>query len=252
MSMQQTGLPEQLIRTVKDRGLLTLDENSDNPSYAERLTMVTYLIMARFSFNQIEAMYNSPEIIANTVEEHIGEMSGGDAVYHGLCDILRQAALSRTRDVFELGARIGDSLPGLIDAKSRESLQRQCCELSDLLDNAAKSYHKINFIDFFAFIPILGFPFGIIRSKRLSAADPEMEKIRGLNDALSVMLSRLEPYIDLAAFEEPTIYKGTFYDYSRPNLSTGNYISDTLSEINHLKERVRCVDELLNRIRTNE
>jgi len=249
---KQAGLPEPLIKTIEAAALLRTEGEGGNQDEPQRLAMITYLIMARFSFDQIEAMYSNPPTIVNMVEKHIREMSGDNGCCPGLCGVLRQAASAGARDIFELGVRIGDALPGLIDVKTRESLQSQCRELSGLLDNASKAYHKINIVDFFAFIPILGFPFGIIRSKRLSAAGAEMEKIRELNDALSDTLSALEPNIDLTALEEPNKYKGWYYDYARANLSVGNYISDVLGEIKQLKERVRSIDELLNKMLINK
>lgn len=282
MSVQQDMLPKEFIKTVYDKEFLLVDKKLDNlsstgslamvknpiklrlrklkwvlmfkkiignPSNTERLNMITYLIMMRFSFDQIEAMFNKPETIADTVEEHIREMSEGDFVYPQLCDILRQPDLKRSGDIFELSARIGEALPGLIDENLRDSLQRQCRELSDLLKKVTRKYRWANLVDFVALIPLLGFPFGMLRSRMLSVASDIMKEIRELNDALTDTLSGLEPNIDLTAFDGPNRYKGWYYDYSRPTLSTGNYISDTFSVIRHLKERVHTISRLLDKLK---
>ena len=111
-----------------------------------------------------------------------------------------------------------------------------------------RKYRWANLVDFVALIPLLGFPFGMLRSRMLSVASDIMKEIRELNDALTDTLSGLEPNIDLTAFDGPNRYKGWYYDYSRPTLSTGNYISDTFSVIRHLKERVHTISRLLDKL----
>lgn len=281
MSVQQTMLPKEFIKAAFDKGFLTVDQKLDisstgnlaviknpiklrlrelkwtlmskkiidKPGNAKRLNAITYLIMLRFSLDQIEVMLNKPETIPDTVEGHISEMSEGEFLYPQLCDILRQPDLKKSRDIAELGEGIYKALPGLIDENLRHSIQSQCGELSDLLKKVTGKYRRANIVDLVAFIPLLGFPFGMLRSRMLSVASDIMKEIRAQNDALTDSLSGLEPNIDLTVFDGANKYKGWYYDYARPTLAAGNYISDTSSEINLFKERAGTIPKLLEKLK---
>jgi DNA-binding transcriptional MerR regulator len=227
--IRKTGLPKKLVKAICSKGLLNLPEG--NQDAIERLKQLVYLLMARFSLDQIEAMHKNPETIADTVEEHVRELDG----YPALRSLLSQSELKEAQNVFELGAKVGNALPGLIDAELKDGLQKQCLKMSGMLDKAAKKVRAANIVDVFGFIPVVGLPFGTLRTKLLS--NTNMREIRELDSALSEMLSRLEPHIDFAAYDQPNFYKGLYYDYSRPALAAGIYINELEREIEYLRER---------------
>lgn|GEM_PF-873526 len=236
--IRQTVLPEKLVKAIQSRGLL--NPETDDQGASERLRQLSYLLMARFSLDRIEAMFKNPEAIADTVEEHVGELGE----YPALKSLLSQPEIKGARDVFELGAKIGKALPALVDAQLKESLQSQCLEMSGMLDEAEKKLRVANIIDVFGFIPLVGVPIGKLRTKLLSGL--KLKEIRELDSALSEMLSKLEPDIGFASFEQPNANKGLFYDYSRPILSTGNYINELENEIKYLRDRGQGIRKQLS------
>ena len=227
--IRKTGLPKKLVKAICSKGLLNLPEG--NQDAIERLKQLVYLLMARFSLDQIEAMHKNPETIADTVEEHVRELDG----YPALRSLLSQSELKEAQNVFELGAKVGNALPGLIDAELKDGLQKQCLKMSGMLDKAVKRIRVANAIDVIGWIPLVGIIIGMIRTKLISGT--KMREIRELNSALSEMLSGLEPDIDFAAYDMPNSYRGLFYDYSRPALAAGIYINELEREIEYLRER---------------
>ncbi len=241
---QRTGLSKATIKMYKKDGFLksNLDESTV-------LTTLSYLMVARFSYEQIKTMHESPDQIRYVVEEHVREMSGGENEYPELCALLGKIDFFGVMDILQLGDRIKEVLFLPADkAAQTEDIRRNCANLQMQLKKASKDYLVANIIDFFAIIPIIGFPFSFARTFFLSRAGNKMKVAYELNNSLSDSLIGLQPNVDIAFFEEDYTQTGKFYDCWVPNLSLGNYILETTNRIDKMKERAFVITEQLNKL----
>lgn len=298
----KTGLPKETIRFMKENGFLVppyrpempksekktvgpstpaselkflknkwknliLDLKPDSSDAYEKASSLTYLIMARFSFDEIAKMLSDPSLIPVTVEIHI---KGESKVHPNLCAILRGLDFTQISDAFRLGEEIGRNLK--LPAKMLphvSDIKKKCGEISSFLGTDTPPLISSNLALILAIVFISGAPlaliarfnvwlavgsfcigilFAIVRSGLLNYADDNVEAAEKLSAALTKTLAGFELNVDLCSLKLPSYFENNYLNYGSPAAAASDYIDEISSKGEVYSERARSVSALLNKI----
>lgn len=278
---KRTGLPKETIKHLKENGFLTppfkpvmpkfesknvgpstpasecaffvskckaliLDLKPDSQESYEKAEKLTYLIIARFSYDEIAKMLSEPALIPVTVKSHIER---DNELRPNLCSILRGLDLSGIHNAFELGDEIEICIKLPADAKPLIlEIQKKCDELKAQNKSIKAQLISSNILLIFAIIPLIGVPFALTRSSMLTDIEAQMQTAEELNASLTKLLSDFELNIDLYSLELPTYFKNNYLNYGSPASAASDFSDEISSKSEIYAERARSVNALLNRI----
>lgn len=123
---------------------------------------------------------------------------------------------------------------------------RLCQALLSETEKARKKYNAVKAVDIITILPLIGLPFGFLRTVLLSEAGDYMERVNNLCIELSDVLPRLDITADLEIKNSLDYrFKDVIGDYKTLNYSTDNYMNEAFSQVKVLKKKITILLEQL-------
>ncbi len=242
------GLPQQTIKLFKNEGFI--DGFAASAENEAKIDALKYLFMSRFSLAQVKTMFTRADSLADPVKAHIDELSGDGCSYPALIRILTGVDMNEVQDVFALGRKIGEFFVLPADAsRAVSALKKGCSEIEAYLLQARKYYRAENVIYPIALIPVIGFPFGLIRSQLLSQMGDRMNSADALSRPFAEALGKIEPFLDFSSLSYQYGYDGRNYGQASPNAAAICYSLDVDERFTAFWERLNSVKRLLESLK---
>lgn len=241
---EDCALPQQTIKLFKSEGFI--DGFASSQEIEAKIIALKYLLMSRFSLEQIKAMHSKPSIISLTVKEHIFSLSSGERSYPSIVRILSDANANKIQDVFTLGSRMADSfLLSSDELQAVLELKNSCSEIEALLLEARDFHRAETGVYPITMVPLIGFPFALYRSHLLSQMGERMNKADELCRSFTEALTKIEPFLDFSSLSYHYVFEGRNYAQASPNATVISYSIDVDEKFSYYWERFNSIKNLL-------